>query len=486
MKKLRLFVFILQILLLALLPCVGIARSIPTLAAPPVGERWFGISMNGDKTGFACSRISAIATGYEITGEGSARMRVLGFSRDASARERYIVNRDLSLRSFSVEQVIDKSPLNLHGEVTAKGVKVTVETKGSSRERFLKTKGPVYPPSALNIYPLMHGAVAGKTYRLRMLDIEAVKVREVNIRVIGMEFQADGQPTLHLQNDLYPFVENDIWVDLSGNTLRESVRNGLIVTQAEDEQTARSFLSEAALARKDLILDFSLVRVTTPISKPQVLKGMVVEMTGVPPTFPLLEGGGQHAERLADGRVRFSVTSRLPREQPGAVGLSPDEADIYLRPTDRLPADNVEILKQKDEILKGETEPFKVVDKLTRWVSSAIGEAVTDSQSPLETLAVGRGNCQSHARLYASLARAAGVPSRIISGLVYLDGQGFLYHSWAESHLKSGWVAVDPTFGQVPADATHLKLLEGDSPADMVPLGGVVGRVKIQVLEQIY
>jgi transglutaminase-like putative cysteine protease len=319
-----------------------------------------------------------------------------------------------------------------------------------------------------------------------MLDIEAVKVREVNIRVIGMEFQADGQPTLHLQNDLYPFVENDIWVDLSGNTLRESVRNGLIVTQAEDEQTARSFLSEAALARKDLILDFSLVRVTTPISKPQVLKGMVVEMTGVPPTFPLLEGGGQHAERLADGRVRFSVTSRLPREQPGAVGLSPDEADIYLRPTDRLPADNVEILKQKDEILKGETEPFKVVDKLTRWVSSAIGEAVTDSQSPLETLAVGRGNCQSHARLYASLARAAGVPSRIISGLVYLDGQGFLYHSWAESHLKSGWVAVDPTFGQVPADATHLKLLEGDSPADMVPLGGVVGRVKIQVLEQIY
>lgn len=486
MKNLRRFVFILQVLLLALLPRGGSAGSIPKLSAPPIGERWFGISMNGDRTGFACSRISAIAAGYEITGEGSARMRVLGFSRDASARERYIVNRDLSLKSFSVEQVIDKSPLNLHGEVTANGVKVTVETRGSSKERFLKTKGPVYPPSALNIYPLMRGAVAGKTYRLHMLDIEAVKVREVNIRVIGMELLADGQSALHLQNDLYPFVDNDIWVDMAGNTLRESVRSGLIVTQAEDEQTARNFLSEAALAGNDLILDFSLVRVTVPINKPRALKGMTAEMTGVPPAFPLLEGGGQRAERLADGRVRFSVTSRLPQEQPDAAGLSQGEAGIYLMPTDRLPADNVEILKQKDEILKGETEPFKVVDRLTRWVSSAIGEAVTDSQSPLETLSNRRGNCQSHARLYASLARAAGVPSRIVSGLVYLDGQGFLYHSWAESHLKSGWVAVDPTFGQVPTDATHLKLVEGDSPSDMAPLGGVVGRVKIQVLEQIY
>ncbi|MFZ3209517.1 MAG: transglutaminase domain-containing protein [Geobacteraceae bacterium] len=486
MKKLRLFVFILQVLLLALLPRVGAADSVSRLAAPPIGERWFVISMNGDKTGFACSRISATAAGYEITGEGSASMRVLGFSRDASASERYIVNRDLSLKSFSVEQVIDKSPLNLHGEVTANGVKVTVETRGSGKERFLKTKGPVYPPSALNIYPLMRGAVAGKTYRLWMLDVEAVKVREVNIRVVGMELLADGQSALHLQNDLYPFVENDIWVDLEGNTLRESVRSGLIITQAEDEQTARSFLFEAALSRKDMVLDFSLVRVTTPISKPRMLKRMVAEMTGVPPTFPLLEGESQGAERLADGRVRFSVTSRLPQEQPGDVRLSPDEADIYLRPTDRLPADNAELLTQKNEILKGEAEPFKVVDKLTRWVAASIGEAVTDSQSPLETLAVGRGNCQSHARLYASLARAAGVPSRIVSGLVYMDGQGFLYHSWAESHLKSGWVAVDPTFGQVPIDATHLKLVEGDSPADMAPLGGVVGRIKIRILDQIY
>ena len=41
-----------------------------------------------------------------------------------------------------------------------------------------------------------------------------------------------------------------------------------------------------------------------------------------------------------------------------------------------------------------------------------------------------------------------------MSGLVYLDGKGFLYHSWSESLLDGRWVAIDPTYGQVPADPT--------------------------------
>ena len=43
-------------------------------------------------------------------------------------------------------------------------------------------------------------------------------------------------------------------------------------------------------------------------------------------------------------------------------------------------------------------------------------------------------------------------------------------------------MAVDPTFGQVTADATHIKLLEGETLADLVPIMDVVGKVKIRVL----
>jgi transglutaminase-like putative cysteine protease len=59
---------------------------------------------------------------------------------------------------------------------------------------------------------------------------------------------------------------------------------------------------------------------------------------------------------------------------------------------------------------------------------------------------------------------------------------GFLYHSWAESLVGSDWIGVDPTLGQTPTDATHIKLVEGEQLADLVPLLDWAGRVKIRVL----
>jgi hypothetical protein len=132
--------------------------------------------------------------------------------------------------------------MKLKGEVTADGVRVSVTADGKIKEKTLKAKGAVYPPPAVNIYPLMQGSEPGKSFKLKMLDIEAVKVIGVKITVIGVEPPAGGTSTVHMQNDLYTFVDNDIWVDHSGNTVKESVRHGLIVTQAEDREAVRKFL----------------------------------------------------------------------------------------------------------------------------------------------------------------------------------------------------------------------------------------------------
>jgi hypothetical protein len=64
--------------------------------------------------------------------------------------------------------------------------------------------------------------------------------------------------------------------------------------------------------------------------------------------------------------------------------------------------------------------------------------------------------------------------------------QGFLFHSWAESILDARWQAVDPIFGQARADATHLKLVEGEDLADLMPLMEWVGKLKLRVLEVGY
>ena len=73
-----------------------------------------------------------------------------------------------------------------------------------------------------------------------------------------------------------------------------------------------------------------------------------------------------------------------------------------------------------------------------------------------------------------------------MSGLVYQEGKGFLYHSWTESLLGDAWVAVDPTYGQLPADPTHIKFFEGSNQEDMAPIIAIIGRSRIAVQEAKY
>ena len=89
-----------------------------------------------------------------------------------------------------------------------------------------------------------------------------------------------------------------------------------------------------------------------------------------------------------------------------------------------------------------------------------------------------------------TLARAAGIPSRIAAGIVFSDRAGpiggFYYHAWPEVQLggPSEWIPVDPTFGQFPADATHIKLAEGDLD-QQVEIMGYVGRIKLKLIDHL-
>ena len=48
------------------------------------------------------------------------------------------------------------------------------------------------------------------------------------------------------------------------------------------------------------------------------------------------------------------------------------------------------------------------------------------------------------------------------------------------------WLTVDPTFGQVPADLTHIRMFDGDAPDDVAPLARVIGRLKARIVAQEY
>jgi transglutaminase-like putative cysteine protease len=124
--------------------------------------------------------------------------------------------------------------------------------------------------------------------------------------------------------------------------------------------------------------------------------------------------------------------------------------------------------------------PRIAVERLNTAVFRSMEKEVTlsipSAKLVLQTL---RGDCNEHTILFIALARAIGIPARSAVGLVYLDGT-FFYHAWPEVWLGE-WVAVDPTFGQAPADAAHIRFVTG-SLIHQVEIARLIGNLRIEVV----
>jgi transglutaminase-like putative cysteine protease len=172
------------------------------------------------------------------------------------------------------------------------------------------------------------------------------------------------------------------------------------------------------------------------------------------------------------------MTAFTGKDNPIAGG--PTEEN--LASTVSIQSDHREIVAQAEKIVSSNDPDIEKVRKLVNWTSTKIKHRVKDSFTALSVLRDGEGECQAHANLYTALARSQKIPTRVVTGLVYTEEVGFLYHAWAESYVNR-WDAVDPTLNQVPADATHIKLYTGDSGDAIHSLLKMVGKVKIEVLE---
>jgi transglutaminase-like putative cysteine protease len=121
------------------------------------------------------------------------------------------------------------------------------------------------------------------------------------------------------------------------------------------------------------------------------------------------------------------------------------------------------------------------IEAIMTWMDANIQKRpVLSLPDALNTLAQGMGDCNEHAVLLAALARAAGIPAQIEAGLVYQRGR-FYYHAWNRVYL-GGWVTVDALKGQMPADATHIRLARGNLPEQMEILP-MIGKLTIQIID---
>jgi transglutaminase-like putative cysteine protease len=239
---------------------------------------------------------------------------------------------------------------------------------------------------------------------------------------------------------------------------------------------------ESSLNRAESLLDFSLIRTVKPIRDPGSTKHLKVLIEDAPPDAAIPSDMRQACERQGTG-VICSVRADAG-EGSGGREVSGQEAMAYLRPSYSIQSSSPEILSLARRIMGSTTGRERQIRLVMDWMGDNIAKEPVDSFSALDVLSQKKGECQGHAYLYAALARSMGIPTRVASGIVY-SGElgGFMYHAWAESLVAGAWIAVDPTLSQMPADATHIKLVEGETLASLVPLAGFMGRIRIEILE---
>ena len=207
---------------------------------------------------------------------------------------------------------------------------------------------------------------------------------------------------------------------------------------------------------------------------PGIITFLKVSISGIDLSQFDISGGRQQLNGST-----LTVVSDTPAN--GAITDMPFLRSTYLQESFSVKSKDPGTIALARKIAGNEADPLRAAHNIHDWVYRNIDKVRTISiPVSTEVLKTRKGDCNEHAVVFTALARAAGVPSRIVLGLVY--GDGFLYyHSWSEV-LTDRWIAIDPTLGQFPADASHIRLIAGDIDKQAAIMS-LIGKIKIEGLE---
>ncbi len=161
----------------------------------------------------------------------------------------------------------------------------------------------------------------------------------------------------------------------------------------------------------------------------------------------------------------------------------------FLAPNAYIQSDDPVLRRTALDMVGGETDLWKAALKLERWVSENMRFDLGIAFAPsTELFKNRRGTCVGYATLLATLARAAGIPSRVAIGYVYALGM-FGGHAWAEVLLGEAWIPIDAAI-VAPGCAdparfylTRSSLYGGGGSLTSGAAQQILGQVDVRILE---
>jgi transglutaminase-like putative cysteine protease len=166
----------------------------------------------------------------------------------------------------------------------------------------------------------------------------------------------------------------------------------------------------------------------------------------------------RHRQSLDENNVLTITAEELPKSPAKVTDLA-TRSDLaeFLLPSGFVDSDHESIKKKAKDLVRERDNVLERAQKILKFVPKHIDEkkSFENRVCASEVLRGAKGDCEKHSLLFVALARAAGIPAREVSGLMH-DGRHFGWHAWAEIHTGAGWLSVDPTFNQIPADVSHI------------------------------
>jgi len=457
------------------------ARLAGTIDSPR--REWKEIYLKDKKVGYIVSLIKPFGDGYFLQEEIFLRLNLMGLASGVYTATQCRVDDSFLLKTFNFNMSSGVVRFNMSGRV--EGDELVLETgKGKGRRtQRIKVSRPPMLGASIGFFLMSREIRVGEEFRVPLFDPSTMAQKEAVIKVVAREpltINKMRYNAYRLETEMWG-RRLTTWLDERGTTLKEEGFMGFRILKSSAAKAPMDLEGEGDVDFYDAV-SIGVERTLPDPTRVNYLKLKVEGMDHATLDRAVLSGGRQ---RFHQGTMEISK-ERLP-SRPSYLLPYHDDGDamkVFLQSEFNMESDDREIIEKAREIAGGEKNPLLVSRRLSTWVYLNVEKRpVVSVPSALEVLKTKVGDCNEHATLLTALLRASGIPARLSIGLVFTQGK-FFYHAWTEAYLGS-WVSMDATLNQMPADATHIKLVEGNLDRQ-VEIAGLIGKIKLKVMDYRY
>ncbi|MBN1693890.1 transglutaminase domain-containing protein [candidate division WOR-3 bacterium] len=420
---------------------------------------YLGVYLKGHKVGYLASRIDTVDNGYRVFSNTYLKLSPLpGIEKEVSYRVTANTDGLYNLKNFEFSMFSDDYFFEAKGERSNGKLLVDMNIAGQKRKQEYEIKSSFMPAT-------IEGLVkTGKTGKFEFFDPTLQSVFEISVRNLGDD-TLEGEPVTKY-GVTQSGMEMVFWVSDKGKLIRSESPIGLVMKR------------EGRILKEDIkpvglkLYDSYAIKVAKEIENPRGISMLKIRLDSVDLT----------GLRIEDDRQTLNGNILTIRKiEPGESTRIPEDIKEFLKSTPFIPSDDEKVKKIAEDVV-GDKEGIEAVENIISYVDKKLTDKPTFSiPNALDALESGEGDCNEHSALAVALLRAIGIPSRVEVGLVYVES-AFYYHAWIGVYLGGKWISADPTFNQLIADPTHVKLEYGGFE-NQAKLYRVINKLQISVLD---